>query len=394
MKRLLICILFICWGQHVNAEEETIYLTEPIVIESNEHFDGRGKTYTSCNHPAFIMRGTGAVLENVSVRQCDGDQVPVVNVSGLGHQLFDVSIESSGIGVLIEESYGVRAIRVSVTGNMQADGIVLVNSQAAELIGAVVKRVRDGIYIEYGSQHTIVRPVISHSRYGVHLMFPTDVVISIPELHHNVTGAMIMGTNQVLFKNGNVHDQVGGSAMGMMLYEAVDTTVEMTNVFGNHIGIYAEQSVGTILQQNQVYGNDIGFQFKRASGMTVLQNNLLGNREAVTMVESHENIVRGNVWDGLTLDLDRDGFSEIPYRTDPYMFLLADTSEAFELLYGSPGLLLLQNILKSPDEITLTDPSPKTFSATWRFEGSLWKLSSLLLLIIIWIIGRKRHEIV
>ncbi|WP_214747287.1 NosD domain-containing protein [Exiguobacterium sp. s189] len=394
MKRLLVGILFMCWVPHVNAEETLTPLTEPIVIESNEVFDGAGKTYTSCGHPAFILRGTGALLERVSVQQCESDRVPAVQVSGLGHQLIDVSIESSGTGLLIENGYGVRVIRTSIQGNGQADGIVLLNSEASELRGVVAKEVRDGIYIENGSQHTIVRPVVSHSRYGIHLMFPTDVMISVPELHHNLTGAMIMGTNRVTFQNGNVHDQVGGTATGLMLYEAIDTTIEKTSIYGNHIGLYAEQSTGTTLEQNAINGNDIGFQLKQARGMMILQNNLLGNREPVTMVESSENIVQGNVWGDMTLDLNGDGYSEVPFRTDPYLFLLTDSYEAFELLYGSPGLLLLKSILRSPEDVSLTDVSPQTYSAMWKWNGSVWNVGSILLLIIIWRFGRKRHEIV
>lgn len=394
MKRLLVGILFMCWMPHVNAEEALTPLTEPIVIESNEIFDGAGKTYTSCGHPAFILRGTGALLERVSVQQCENDCVPAVQVSGLGHQLIDVSVESSGTGLLIENSYGVRIIRTSIQGDGQADGIILLNSEASELRGVVAKEVRDGIYIENGSQHTIVRPVVSHSRYGIHLMFPTDVKISVPELHHNLTGAMIMGTNRVTFQNGNVHDQVGGTATGLMLYEAINTTIEKTSIYGNHIGLYAEQSTGTTLEQNAINGNDIGFQLKQARGMMILQNNLLGNREPVTMVESSENIVQGNVWGGMTLDLNGDGYSEVPFRTDPYLFLLTDSYEAFELLYGSPGLLLLKNILRSPEDVSLTDVSPQTYSAMWHWNGSVWSVGSILLLIIIWRFGRKRHEIV
>ncbi|WP_337874415.1 NosD domain-containing protein [Exiguobacterium sp.] len=394
MKRLLVGILFMCWVPHVNAEETLTPLTEPIVIESNEVFDGAGKTYTSCGHPAFILRGTGALLERVSVQQCESDRVPAVQVSGLGHQLIDVSIESSGTGLLIENGYGVHVIRTSIQGNGQADGIVLLNSEASELRGVVAKEVRDGIYIENGSQHTIVRPVVSHSRYGIHLMFPTDVMISVPELHHNLTGAMIMGTNQVAFQNGNVHDQVGGTATGLMLYEAIDTTIEKTSIYGNHIGLYAEQSTGTTLEQNAINGNDIGFQLKQAKGMMILQNNLLGNREPVTMVESSENIVQGNVWGDITLDLNGDGYSEVPFRTDPYLFLLTDSYEAFELLYGSPGLLLLKSILRSPEDVSLTDVSPQTYSPMWKWNGSVWNVGSILLLMIIWRFGRKRHEIV
>ncbi len=394
MKRLLVGILFMCWVPHVNAEETLTPLTEPIVIESNEVFDGAGKTYTSCGHPAFILRGTGALLERVSVQQCESDRVPAVQVSGLGHQLIDVSIESSGTGLLIENGYGVRVIRTSIQGNGQADGIVLLNSEASELRGVVAKEVRDGIYIENGSQHTIVRPVVSHSRYGIHLMFPTDVMISVPELHHNLTGAMIMGTNRVTFQNGNVHDQVGGTATGLMLFEAIDTTIEKTSIYGNHIGLYAEQSTGTTLEQNAINGNDIGFQLKQARGMMILQNNLLGNREPVTMVESSENIVQGNVWGDMTLDLNGDGYSEVPFRTDPYLFLLTDSYEAFELLYGSPGLLLLKSILRSPEDVSLTDVSPQTYSPMWKWNGSVWNVGSILLLMIIWRFGRKRHEIV
>ena len=394
MKRLILLLLFFGCAETVNAEGNLIRLEMPITIQSNETFNGQGKTYESCGYPAFIMQGTGAVLENVRIEQCSGETVPAIQVSGLGHQLFDASIQSSGTGVLVENSYGVRIIRTTIVGDGTEEGIALLNSEAAELKGVVVKHVRDGIYIENGSRHSVIRPTISHSRYGIHLMFPTDVIITFPQLHHNATGAMIMGTEDVTLRHGQIHDQVGGSAMGLMLFEADGTTVELSDVSGNRTGIYAEKSEWTTLQRNTITSNEIGLRMKQANDMAILQNDVTGNRYPVTMNESADNIVQGNIWGGKTLDVTGDGLSELSFRADPYLFMLTDTYEAFELLYGSPGLVMLETILRSPDEAALIDPAPRTATFRWGWNGSIGTMVSITVLILIWILGRKRYEIV
>lgn len=393
MKRFIIILFLVGFTGAVEAEEQPVSLEKPIILESNETFDGEGRTYESCGHPAFIMRGTGTLLEHVTIEQCAGEEVPAIQVSGLGHQILDISIQASGVGIQVEDSYGVRILRTNIEGDGTKEGVALFNSEAAELKGVVVENVRDGIYIEQGSHHTLIRPVVSHSRYGIHLMFPTDVTISFPQLHHNGTGAMIMGTDQVVFKNGQVHDQIGGTAMGLMLYEAVGTTIDMTEIRGNRIGIYAEQSEWTTLQRNDINGNQIGLRFKQANDMTILQNNMMGNRYPVTMFESANNVVQANVWGGRTLDVDGDGLSEIPFRADPYLFTLTDTYEAFELLYGSPGLVMLETILRSPDDVSLTDEAPRISESRWEWNGSIKQGAILLVILLIWNFGRKQNEI-
>ena len=395
MKRYwLWIILMMCWLPHVEAEETVVRLTGPMTLSSNETWDGHGRTYESCGFPAFQLQGTAAVLRDVTVRQCEGDEVSAITVNGLGHQLIDVSVDANGIGIDVRSSYGVRLIRPYIEGNKIYEGIGIFDSEAVEVDGAVVKRVRDGIYIENGSKHRVFRPTVSESRYGVHLMFPQDVAILFPTLHHNVTGAMIMGTDRVTLSQGQIYDQVGDSAIGLMLYQATGTTIDLTTVRGNAVGIYVEQSEWTTLQRNTIQGNDIGFRLKKANEMSILQNDVTGNRYPVTMVEASNNLVKGNVWGSPTLDLNEDGLSELSFRADPYLYVLSDTYEAFELLYGSPGLLVLETILRSPDDVSFVDVAPKSGSFTLDWNGSSIAYWIMIGSIISWIWGRRKHEIV
>ncbi|WP_070328886.1 right-handed parallel beta-helix repeat-containing protein [Exiguobacterium aurantiacum] len=378
----------------VHAESDLVTLDEPIVVRSNETFDGAGKRFVSCNEPAFRLEGTGAVLENVLVEQCRQTDVAAIQVSGLGHQLIDVTVEASGTGIVVEDSYGVRLVRPVISGSNQHEGISLLNSEAALIKGAVIDRVRDGIYIENGSGHQLIRPSVADARYGVHLMFPTDVSINLPNLRRNGAGAMIMGTERVVIENGQIHDQVGATATGIMLFEAVETTLRANAIFGNRIGIYAEKSEWTTIHDNGVNGNDVGLRLKSANGMTMAGNDLTGNRYPVVSFESADNVIQGNDWGGPTLDLTRDGFSEIPFRADPYLFLLADSYEAFELLYGAPGLTVLERVLRSPDEVTLTDAGPIVSAFRIEWNGSFGAVALTGMMVLLWIFGRKRYDYV
>lgn len=150
----------------VQANEEPVSLKEPIVIQSNETFNGEGKRFSSCEHPAFQLEGTGAVLENVEIEQCERTTVSAVLVVGLGHQVIDVTIEATGTGIAVENSYGVRLIRPNVTGKGEEEGIAIEDSEATVIKGAIVDHVRDGIYIENGTGHELTRPLVTNSRYG------------------------------------------------------------------------------------------------------------------------------------------------------------------------------------------------------------------------------------
>lgn len=390
MKRYTWIAALLMLATPVGAEEdmETVQLEEPIVIGSNETFDGSGKRFVSCDQPAFRMEGTGALLENVKIEQCAQAEVPAVEVTGLGHQLIDVNVRGAGINVV--NSYGVRLIRPLIIGNGRAEGISLIDSEASIVIGAIIHHARDGIYVENGSMHQMTRPLVTESRYGIHLMFPKDTVITSPNLHGNGAGAMIMGTERVRIENGQIHDQTGASATGIMLFEALETTVRANAIFGNRVGLYAEKSDWTLIYDNGINGNDVGLRFKRANEMTMEGNDLTGNRYPVLSFESAHNDVKGNEWGGQTLDVTGDGLSDLPFRSDPYLFLLADTYEAFELLYGSPGLAVLEHVLRSPDDVVLTDVGPRVETRRVSWSGSVGAAVMSSLMILLWVFGRKR----
>lgn len=378
----------------VQANTEPVLLKEPIVIQSNETFNGEGKRFSSCERPAFQLKGNGAVLENVTIEQCDQAIGPVVLIEGLGHQVIDARINAVGTGIAVKDSRGVRLIRPNVTGTGREEGISVHNSEATVIKGAIIKHTRDGIYIEDGTGHELIRPLVMNSRYGIHLMFPTDVSITSPFLHHNETGAMVMGTERVSIENGKIHDQIGATGMGLMLFEAVETTVRANAIYGNRVGIYAEKSEWTAIHDNGINGNDIGLRLKRADGMTLTGNDVTNNRYPVVSFEAADNVIVGNDWGGQTLDLTNDGQSEIPYRADPYLFLLADSYEAFELLYGAPGLMVLERVLRSPEEVTLTDVSPRETSFELKWNGTVEATVLSGLLILLWRFGRKQDDYV
>ena len=96
--------------------------------------------------------------------------------------------------------------------------------------------------------------------------------------------------------------------------------------------------------------------------------------------------------------MDGDGESEIPFTADPYFLTLTKDVPEYQLFFQAPGLILLQNMLKSPPEQLLTDSAPlMDMTMTVEKETSssfgLWMMSALMILagFSTFILGRKRR---
>ena len=78
-------------------------------------------------------------------------------------------------------------------------------------------------------------------------------------------------------------------------------------------------------------------------------NTFVGNVNDAQAIESANNQVNRNYWDAASkVDVDGDGKSEVVFTADPYFHTLTSDVPEFQLFFQAPGLILLQNMLKSP----------------------------------------------
>ena len=95
--------------------------------------------------------------------------------------------------------------------------------------------------------------------------------------------------------------------------------------------------------------------------------------------------------------MNNDGYSELAFEADPYFLSLTDEVPEYQLFFQSPGMLILQKMLKSTSGELLMDTNPlmkpKAIDAA-RSEGSAWQAVAIATVMFglsatLFLIGRK-----
>ena len=149
------------------------------------------------------------------------------------------------------------------------------------------------------------------------------------------------------------------NAQGLLLYLTSETEVTGNEFISNRVGIYIEEAENNTIDSNKIMDNFMGVQFQKATGNRIVSNTFVGNVNDAQAIASSNNEVDGNYWDAASkVDVDGNGESEIIFTADPYFLTLTTDVPEYQLFFQAPGLILLQNMLKSPPEQLLTDSAP------------------------------------
>ncbi|MBO9129379.1 right-handed parallel beta-helix repeat-containing protein [Bacillus sp. 165] len=376
---------------------------EAIVLSKSIAIEGTGQvTIRSCGqNPVITIQNQGVVLKHVKVEQCGTRKdLEAIYVTGENHRIEDIQIETKQFGIKFDKASDIVVTNSSIQGNQNGNGIDLWKSSRNTIHNVKINGVRDGIYMERSDFNKLTQNAIQNSRYGIHVMFSNDITVRNNVSRDNITGAMVMETkgttieeNEFIFNNRNVH------AQGLLLYDAEETAVIHNYIAYNRVGIYVENTAGNRIFNNELRGNFIGMQFKNANGNSVSHNTFLGNVNESQAIDSTRNNIIHNYWDtALKLDTGGKGTSSIPYRADPFFLTLTRDVPEYQLFFQSPGMVVLQKLLKSPEEQVFIDDAPAMKATGWDEKtGSsssmpIFMLSASMLAIssILFIIGRKR----
>ncbi|MEI2358161.1 nitrous oxide reductase family maturation protein NosD [Mesobacillus zeae] len=377
--------------------EETIKISKPIVLE------GKGNVLLrSCgSEPTVSLNGKGVTLRNIHVEYCgDEGESSGIYVSGSNHILEGLSIKTKRFGVRLDNAAEVIIRDTWINGSKKGNGIDLWQSKQNSIENVVVSNVSDGLYLERSNGNTLRENHIQNSRYGIHLMFSDDNLLYENVSSNNSTGSMVMEATGTVIKNNKFsYNNKNVNAQGLLLYKAFDTDVRGNEFISNRVGIFIEEAEENKVESNKIMDNFIGVQFKKANGNSAAENNFIGNVNDAQAIESSDNRMDGNFWDASSkVDANGNGISEIAFTADPYFLTLTADVPEYQLFFQSPGLILLQNMLKSPTDKLLIDSAPlmdMTMKAEKEKSSSitLWIMSSVMVLtsLSLFILGRKRR---
>ncbi|MDM5186046.1 NosD domain-containing protein [Bacillus sp. DX4.1] len=376
---------------------ETIEILKPLIIEG----DTNTKILSCGKGPVITVKGEGITLKNIKVEQCNNSkEKTAIFVSGTKHYFSGLEVRTSNMGIKLEDAQNIKIESSNIIGKGNGNGIDLWQSGQNLIENVKIQNVRDGIYLEQSDRNKIKHNTIWQSRYGIHLMYSDGTVVGNNTSKENITGAMIMGTkgtsvigNHFINNKRNVH------AQGLLLYDAVETKVLQNEIANNRVGIYVEKAKNNKIMGNKIFNNFIGLQFKDASANELTGNVLVGNVNESQATRSKENNIYKNYWDAsLKVDVDGSGISNIPYKADAYFLLLTQDIPEYQLFFQSPGMRILQHLIKIPDQSLLLDKEPSMRSGVSSqigenigFQSNILVISLSMMLVgsILFFLGRK-----
>ncbi|MFJ7678532.1 nitrous oxide reductase family maturation protein NosD [Peribacillus sp. NPDC097198] len=377
--------------------EETVIISKPVTLE------GTGKVLLrSCeNEPVVTILNKGVTLKNIMVEHCGNEKEDAaIYVTGSYHILEKLNIKTKHLGIRLDNANDVTIQDSEIMGINRGNGIDLWKSNRNRFENLTITNVSDGIYLEQSDENILHRNNIQKSRYGMHLMFSNDNILDGNVSKFNTTGTELMESKRTVVRHNQFTSNNNSvNAQGLLLYLASDTEVTGNEFISNRVGIFIEKAENNRLKANKIMDNFTGIQFLKSNGNKAMKNTFVGNVNDAQAIESSNNQLDGNYWDAASkVDLDGNGKSDIVYTADPYFLTLTADVPEYQLFFQAPGIIMLQNMLKSPFEQLLIDSAP-LMDMTMEVKKeqsssfSLWCMSAVMIVAScsLFIVGRKKR---
>ncbi|GAB2562076.1 nitrous oxide reductase family maturation protein NosD [Gracilibacillus alcaliphilus] len=343
--------------------EESIVIDKPIHLVGDEN----ATLLQKGSNPAITIKSNNVIIENLNVKHIATDsKAPAILINGDDNVLNEINILTNSYGIQLGQANANILSNVSIVGNENESiknrkhGIDLWESHDNEIYDTQIKYVQDGIYIEKGNENKIHRNIISHSRYGTHLMFTKNTELMENESFENISGMYIMGDEGTVAKHNILrNNQKNIQSLGLYIFDTTGATISENSIVNNRIGFLIESASDNKLAFNKVQGNYIGMQFKRAENNDIVNNSFVANVVQGQATESSDNNTNQNYWgDHLGLDITGNQTSDLTYNVDPFFLNITREYSPFQLLFQSPGMVFLEQLISTPVDQQLVDVSP------------------------------------
>lgn len=284
---------------------------------------------------------TDLLIKNVEVSYTS-DYAAIYLFKCFDFKLKNITLEKAFFGFLIEKSRNglVENNTISGIGASEAssgNAIHLWNSKELLVKDNHVYHMRDGIYIEFGSDN-IFENNHSHDnmRYGLHFMFSNDNRYSYNEFSSNNAGVAVMFSKRITMNNNVFKKNWGTASYGLLLKEINDAEIYHNTFDNNTVGITADGSTRINYRENDFINNGYAVKFVGGSYQNkFFRNNFLYNNFDLSYSGGlNDNSFNHNYWSDYTgYDLDKDGYGDVPYRpVKLFSYLINETPESIILL--------------------------------------------------------------
>lgn len=324
--------------------------------------------------PMFTVTAANVTIRNlrlINVPTAFTAEHSAILLEGVEHAVIaDNRIENCFFGVYAANSQAC-VIRNNVIKGRQArltsagNGIHLWYCRDITITENVVTGHRDGIYMEFVRSSTVDSNVCRNNlRYGLHYMFSDSSRYADNHFASNGAGVAVMYTSNVLMQGNTFEKSWGGASYGVLLKDIRDSRIIGNMFLSNSIGLHIEGSDRVYIARNLFKQN--GWAIKLMANCldnTITVNDFLDNSFSVaTNSRQNHSMFDGNYWsDYAGIDLDRNGYGDLPFRPVSLFSLLVESHPPSLVLLRSAliGVLdLAERALPSLTPATLIDNNP------------------------------------
>lgn len=275
-----------------------------------------------------------------------------------------VQLTGPGFGIWAESAKGLHLHNNDIEGDTslrsqdRGNGIHLFDVGESLVAENRIRRVRDGIYINYSHHNRLIGNRMSELRYGIHYMYSNNNDVIGNHTQRTRTGYALMQSRQ-LTVTGNLSEQ--DENYGILMNYITYSTIHGNRVSGvransrliNPRGaegkaMFAYQAVGNEISDNWLAHSDLGLHMTAGSEQNQISGNaLVGNRTQVRYVSNRSQEWsrdgQGNYWsDYLGWDLDQNGLGDIPHEPNDGMDRVLWQYPAARWLLNAPVVSLLR----------------------------------------------------
>jgi len=353
------------------------------INQKSLHLYGEEGSVVDIDHKGygFKIEATDFSISDLTIKNVEisytSDYAAIYLFKCYDFKLKNITLEKAFFGFLIEKSNDgiVEQNNISGIGQSEAssgNAIHLWHSKRIEVLNNEVYNMRDGIYIEFGSE-SVFENNKSHNnmRYGLHFMFSNDNRYSYNTFQNNSAGVAVMFSKRIQMNNNVFKKNWGTASYGLLLKEISDGEIYHNAFENNTTGITADGSTRITYRENDFINNGYAVKFVGGSYQNNFsRNNFLYNNFDLSYSGGlNDNSFDKNYWSDYTgYDLDKDGYGDVPYRpVKLFSYLVNETPESIILLRS-----LFIDIINFSEKVTpvftpknLTDQQPLMREVQW-----------------------------
>ena len=322
--------------------EFNLHITKPLTIigEGLPVIDGQdqGEIITieaddvSVDGLRIINVGTSYTTDYAAVRVVKSEGFLIKNLQ-LEKLFFGIYLEKSRNGKVLNNTILGDAVEEFSSGN----GIQLWYCNNVEVVGNKIKKVRDGIYLEF-SDGILIKDNISQNnlRYGLHFMFSNNDTYENNIFEDNGAGVAVMFSKFITMKGNIFRKNWGTASFGLLLKEINDSEISHNKFQENTVGINIEGSNRIHYKNNDFRNNGWAVKVRGACYSNIFsRNNFFNNSFDISYNSNlNDNKFDRNYWSSYTgYDLNKDGIGDVPYRpVKLFSYIVNRTPETIILL--------------------------------------------------------------